>query len=591
MIESKKSGSLAYLIKQLWSHLLPKRRVQFKVLLILMVFASFAEVISIGAVLPFLTLLTSPEKIYNYQSVQFLADLLNLTNPNQLMLAITFLFGLAVVFAGLTRLILLWTNTRLCFATGADISYSIYQKTLHQPYTVHISRSSSEVISGISKKADSVIYNVVLPLLTLISGSVMLLVIIIALLCIDPFIATAAFIGFTLIYIAIVKFTKKRILENGNCIAKESDRVFKSLQEGLGGIRDVLIDGTQSVYCEAYRSSDIPLRHAQGNNLFISQSPRFAMESLGMLLIAFLAFSLSQRSIGVSAAIPVLGALALGAQRLLPILQQAYSSFTNIRGSQASLVDVLALLNQPFSESSNLCDYLVPFNESIELENISYKYSPESQHVINGLSLKIYKGKRIGFVGKTGSGKSTLLDIVMGLLEPQSGELKVDGKIINQFNVRGWQNHIAHVPQSIFLADTSIEENIALGVSKDQIDRSRVILAAKQAQIADVIESWPEGYDTYVGERGIRLSGGQRQRIGIARALYKKADLIILDEATSALDNETESSVMSAISALNDNITVLIIAHRLSTLKDCHEVVELHNGKILRSGTYNQIIN
>lgn len=585
-----KSDSLVILIKRLWGHINSKRRAQFLVLFFLMVIASFSEVISLGAVLPFLTVLTAPEKVFQYQSVQFLIEFFDITAPSQLLLPLTIFFGSAVIFAGVTRLMLLWVSTRLSFAAGADISYSIYQKTLYQSYDVHVSRNSSEVITGISTKANSVIYSVILPLLTLISSSVMLLVILIALFYIDPLIATAAFVGFASIYILIIKLTKKRILIDSDCIAKESTKVIKSLQEGLGGIRDVLIDGAQSIYCNAYRSADIPLRRAQGNNLFISQSPRYAMEALGMLLIAFLAYMLSQRDDGLVNAIPILGALALGAQRLLPILQQAYSSFTNIRGSQASLMDVLLLLNQPLPELKHNEVNFMSFNNSIELENISYQYTPKNDYVINALSFKIPKGSRIGFIGKTGSGKSTLLDIVMGLLQPQIGKLKVDGVIIDASNSRSWQTHVAHVPQSIFLADSSIEENIAFGVPKEEIDRSRVVLAAKQAQISDVIESWPEGYDTYVGERGIRLSGGQRQRIGIARALYKKADLIILDEATSALDNETETSVMAAIEQLGDDITVLIIAHRLSTLKNCHEIVELSNGKVLRTGSYNQIV-
>lgn len=582
---------ITQLLGRLWCYISPRRRGQFRFLLVLMILASFAEILSIGAVLPFLAVLTVPSRIFEHQAAQLFIQTMRITSAEQLLLPLTIIFGLAALMAGAMRLLLLWASTRLSFATGADLSISIYRRTLYQPYAVHVARNSSEVINGISGKANGVIHGIIVPIVTLISASVMLIAILIALLSIDPIIALAAFGGFGLIYVFIIQFTRNRLLVDSQCIARESTQVIKSLQEGLGGIRDVLIDGSQATYCQIYRNADHSLRRAQGNNLFISQSPRYGMEALGMLLIAALAFMIAQQSEGIAKAIPVLGALALGAQRLLPVLQQAYGAWSNIQGGQASLQDTLELLEQPLPDYADQpMVKSLPFRQQINLKQLCFRYSPQTPWVIKNLNLLIAKGSRVGFVGKTGSGKSTLLDIVMGLLQPTEGAVEIDGQSITKSNNRAWQAHVAHVPQAIFLADSSVEENIAFGVPKDKIDHERVRQSAKKAQIAGIIETWPKQYQTIVGERGIRLSGGQRQRIGIARALYKHVDVIIFDEATSALDSETEQSVMQAIECLSENLTILIIAHRLTTLKNCTQVVELDHGRIKRVGTYQDIV-
>ena len=585
------SQTIIVLLKRLWHHISRVRRRQFGLLLVLMLLASFAEILSIGAVLPFLAVLTAPERVFQLHAVQPVIEFLKITEPQQLLLPLTISFAAAALIAGVMRLLLLWVSTRLSFATGADLSISIYYRTLYQPYAVHCSRNSSEVISGISGKVNGVIYNIIVPALTFISSTLMLIVILVALLSVQPVIALVAFGGFGLIYMIIIRLTRKQLLADSQHIARESTYVIKSLQEGLGGIRDVLIDGTQATYCQVYRDADSILRRAQGSNFFISSSPRYGMEALGMMLIAALAYSLAQQVDGIAKAIPILGALALGAQRLLPVLQQAYASWSQINGAQATLQDTLELLDQPLPDYSNHSAVQpLPFNHNITLNQLGFRYSSQTPYVIKQINLSIVKGSRVGFIGTTGSGKSTLLDIIMGLLQPTDGIIEVDGQSITHHNHRAWQAHIAHVPQSIFLADCSIEENIAFGIPKDQINHQRVREAAQQAQIADSIESWPMQYQTFVGERGIRLSGGQRQRIGIARALYKQADVIIFDEATSALDNETEQAVMQAIESLSKDLTLLIIAHRLTTLKNCTQIVELGETTIRRVGSYQDMV-
>jgi len=325
-----------------------------------------------------------------------------------------------------------------------------------------------------------------------------------------------------------------------------------------------------------------------------------------MTLIAGIAYTMSLREDGLTTAIPILGALALGAQRLLPALQQAYSAYSALNGSQSSFQDVLRLLDQPLPQYALETDSnkdnesyseIVPpttisFNKEICLNNLSFKYAADSientSWILKSINLTIVKGERIGFIGVTGSGKSTLLDIIMGLLPSTSGELTIDGELITSKNIKAWQAHIAHVPQNIYLSDSTIEENIAFGIHKEKINHQQVEKAAKQAQIAELIEEWEEGYQTSVGEQGIRLSGGQRQRIGIARALYKEADVLVFDEATSALDNETEQAVMEAIDGLGRDLTILTIAHRLTTLKGCDRIVKIDNN-IAQIGSYQEI--
>jgi ATP-binding cassette, subfamily B, bacterial PglK len=582
--------SIVTLLKRLWYHINSRRRRQFWVLLLLMLMAAFAEIVSIGSVLPFLGVLSSPEHFFKLSAAQPVIQALKITEPKQLLLPITIAFVMATLIASAMRLLLLWVSSRLSFSVGADLSASIYRRTLYQPYAVHCARNSSEVISGISGKTSNII-SAVNSIVSILSSVVILAAILITLLSVEPVIALVTFGGFGAIYAFIIRQTRKRLMVNSIISARESTQVIKSLQEGLGGIRDVLIDGSQATYCQIYVNADLSLRRVQSDNMFIGLSPRYAMEALGMMLIATMAYLLTQQEDGIANAIPILGALALGAQRLLPLLQQVYSSWSSIRGGQASLEDALDLLDQPLPDYADQpAAPPLSFKNNISLKQIGFRYSSHTPYVLKQLNINIAKGSRVGFIGVTGSGKSTLLDIVMGLLMPTEGTMDIDGQLITLSNQRNWQAHIAHVPQAIFLADSSIEENIAFGVPKDQINQVRVRQAAQQAQISESIESWPKQYQTFVGERGIRLSGGQRQRIGIARALYKQADVIIFDEATSALDNETEQAVMQAIEGLSRDLTILIIAHRLTTLKNCTHIVELGEGGVKRIGSYQDIV-
>ena len=588
----QKRKKVYQLIASLWSHLSRRRRIQFVTLLALMLLASMAEMISIGAVVPFLGTLINPEKVFHHSYAQPIIIFFSIGRAQDLLLPLTLIFCVATVAAGLLRLALLYATTRFSFSVGADFSIDVYRRTLYQPYTVHIDRNSSEIINGITGKVAMLIGSVVMPMLTLISSAFLMIGVLWMLLLIDPAIALAASSIFGVLYLVTALVTRRNLRENSECIARESSRVIKCLQEGLGGIRDVLIDGTQETYCGIYRAADLPLRRAQASNIFTGASPRFIMEMFGMVMIAGLAYDMALREGGVSAALPVLGALTLGAQRLLPVLQQGYNSLATIFGAEASLRDGLDLLAQPMPDNASEVQFPpLRFESSIRLEDIGFRYAEDGIWVMRNVHLEIPKGKRIGIVGSTGAGKSTLLDILMSLLRPSEGTMRVDGETIDLHNYRSWQAHIAHVPQSIYLSDSSIEENIAFGLPRREIDPVRVQQAAQQAQIAEIIESWPEKYQTKVGERGARLSGGQRQRVGIARALYKNADVVIFDEATSSLDTETERAVMQAIELLSPDLTILMVAHRLTTLQKCDFIIELDKGRISRISSYQELVN
>ena len=554
-----------------------------------MVVASIMEVVSIGAIVPFLSVLTAPEQIYQHHLAQPLIKILEITEPSQLLLPLTIIFVMATLISATVRLLLLYALTRLSYATGADLNIDIYRRTLYQDYSIHVSRNSSEIINSIITKTNIVIVHILVPSLNLISSVIIMVGITSIVFTINAQVALITFLVFALFYGVIVFFTKKSLQKNSQLIADESTKMVKSLQEGLGGIRDVLIDGTQEFYCKLYQNADLSLRRASGDNVFIGHSPRYLMEAVGMIVLTILAYTLTLQS-NVVVAIPILGALALGAMKLLPPLQQAYGSYSAIKGAKSSFIDVLNLLNQPlpYNASQDLINP-TPFKREIVFKDLSFRYTKNTPWILKNVNLSFKKGETIGFIGVTGSGKSTLLDILMGLLTPTSGELLIDGVAISQQNRRAWQAHISHVPQSIYLADSTIQENIAFGVGSEQIKEHRVIQVAQQAQVSKMINNLKNKYKAFVGERGVQLSGGQRQRIGIARALYKDSDVLIFDEATSALDNQTEQKIMQQIAKLKDNQTVFIIAHRLTTLEQCDRIIRINTDYTIEQVNFNQI--
>lgn len=584
--------SIPKLTSEVWSCLSKKRKKSLILVSFLMIVASFSEAFSIGAVLPFLAVLTNPEKIFENEVAAPFIDFFQIETPGDLLLPSTVIFSFAALSSGIVRLVLLWVQTKVSWSIGSDFTVKAYEKTLYQPYISHISRNSSDILEG-TVKARELIGTIIQPILTIIGSSIITLVVLSVLFAINAAVTFSAFVGIALIYLLILKITRNKINKNSKVIAVQQNKLTQSIQEGLGAIRDVIIDRSQNFYKTVYSDAFQPYKVSSASNQFVSNSPRFGIEALGIVLIATLAYLLTVKG-GLTnesntelqnseffSAIPILGTLALGAQRLLPLLQQLFAAFNTIRSHRASIEDALDLLHQPLSQDDRIINIKkISFSKKIEFKNVSFKYNENLPYVFDNINLTIPKGSKVGFIGKTGSGKSTFLDLTMGLLQPSIGELLIDNLRINNLNCSSWQSHISHVPQDIYLADTSIAENIALGIPDKLVDMKKVCKAAEDAEISDYIEGLPFGYQTKIGERGIKLSGGQKQRIGIARAFYKKSSIIVLDEATSALDNETENIVINSIEKLGNELTVLIVTHRESTLKFCDFIFKIENNGI-----------
>ena len=581
----KDSLSTVKLIRGIWRHISFRRRLQMSALLIAMLASGVAELISLGSVIPFLVVLSDPDILWDQTYIRSAATSIGFSEASQLLIPSIICFALAAIIAAGVRLSNIWLNGELVASIGSDLSCEAYKRTLYQPLLVHVQRNSSTVIAA-STSQISMTVAAINAILQSVTSAVVSIGLLTGLLIIDASIAAAAALIFGTAYSLLAVTVNKELRVNSYKIADATKEQLRALQEGLGSIRDLLLDGSQSTYIDIYRRADRPQRLLQAKNSYLSSFPRYSLEALGMVVISMLGgFLVVQKGSG-AAVIPTLGALALGAQRLLPALQQVYGGWAALKSYNADMYGVLNMLNQPLPK---IIDKITPlaFEKKIVLKNVSFRYTEQSELILNNIDVDIQHGQRIGLIGATGSGKSTMIDVIMGLLPPTEGDLLVDGRKINNESesnlIESWRATIAHVPQSIYLADTSIAENIAFGVPKAKIDLERVQLAAQQAQISSFVESSDQGYNSHVGERGIRLSGGQRQRIGIARALYKQANILVFDEATSALDTNTEKSVMTAINSLSSQLTIILIAHRLSTVAGCDKVIELSKGKVQRT--------
>ena len=578
-------------ILDLLKHTSRRRRHQLAALLVFMMVVSCAEVISIGAVVPFITVLSDPSILFQNEMMSSVLPVLNVKSEDDLVVLMTLIFVMASLISGCLRIAALYGQTKLAHAIGADFSKGIFQNSLYQPYSVHVRRNSSEILAAVANKANQVVGQVVQPLLLLTSSFLMMTAILVGMVLIDPAASIAVTGSIGLIYCLIILISKGSLRRNSIKINTLTTKVLKILQESHGSIREILLEGSQELYCSEFKKVDVELRRAQAANQIIGQTPRFGIEALGIAVIALVAYryALSGALVDVLA---VLGALAVAAQRLLPMLQHSYAAVVSIRGSESVLASVNDLLadTRADHDADSLDKSGIDFNHSLEFRDVWFRYDETGPWVLKGLNLTIKKGQSCGLIGQTGSGKSTLFDLAMGLLDPSLGAIYVDGVNLAQVR-RAWQSKIAHIPQSIFLADASIVANIALGVPEREISHERLSASIAQSQLSDFVASLENGYEEFVGERGVRLSGGQRQRIGIARALYKGADTMFLDEATSALDDHTEAKIVKTFSTQKkENITTISIAHRLSTLKDCDVIVQLQNGTIVKMGDYASVI-
>jgi len=568
---------------------LPVRRVQLLVTFVLTLIGAFAELITLGAVLPVLAIAAHPEAMPTFPLIgPMLVRLSSALGAGPAATAASLLI-VAAIGSIVVRIALLWAQQKFTLGLYQDLILRIFARSLRQPYAWYLKQNSSDVLAS-SQQLSTVVLGVVNPLLQAFSSGLMALAMTAFLIYLDPRAAliAGAVIGTT--YLLISGATRRRSTQISEVLAGVHSRRVQTLQETLGGIRDINLDQSQSVFEDRLYQVEDRYRRGMVVANMLSSAPRVLVEGIAIVLIAVMAAWYSRQPGGIIGALPVLGALALGAQRMLPMIQIVYQSWTSYAVYSGTVGHIVDLLHAPVEE-------MVPlpreaeiryFSSSIALQQLRFSYEP-GRAALTGLDLAIAKGERIGIIGKTGSGKSTLVDIVMGLLRPSGGVLAVDGDPIGDSNLANWKAQIAHVPQAIFLADATIADNIAFGHLPEGVDQERVLRAARDAGLMEFIADLPDGMATMVGERGMRLSGGQRQRIGIARALYKKASLLILDEATSALDDETEASVMASVEALDPDLTIILIAHRLSTLAGCDRIYRLEGGRIVDQGSYEAV--
>lgn len=566
-------------LKTVFNYLDQSRKRQAALLAVLMVFTGLVEVFSIGMLIPFLGVLLDPSQITSNQQV---ADLLialhiDIVNTKGVVLWVTVFFVFGVLLSGLTRLGLLAYQTRFSQQLGGDISLAVYEKVLAQPYPYYLEVNSAEAVAAVFSKTTRIATHLILPLLILAGAIVNFLFILTMLLLVDwkISIGTAAILAFT--YCALILKLKGCVRRCSSQISEGQSAILRNLKESLHGIRNLILDASQEQALAGFRSIDFKTRKAEGDVHIISVAPRYVIEAVGVSAIAFIAYFMVGLE-GATSSLVILATLGLGAQKLLPLTQLAYTSWSTAKGAESMLLDVTSYLQLPSDQRRIPHD--MSFKQSIKLESVCFRYKDDQENVLKSIDLVVNKGERIGIIGATGGGKSTLLDVLLGLLHPTQGRLVVDGVNIDVENVKAWQRLIGHVPQSLYLADRSIAENVATGIPRDEIDSSLVEDALRLAELSETVQALPDGVWTSVGEHGVRLSGGQRQRIGLARAFYKKAQILVIDEGTSALDTETEHAISTSLQNLDDRVTIITVAHRQGALQLCDRVLKLEDGAL-----------
>ena len=569
----------------LFTHLSFKRRRQFLLLLLFSLLSAAAELISLSAVVPFLAALINPQALLNYSFLNGYVEYFAIDSSNQLLNHVTLAFLVSIILCSAIRMINLRLNVLMSSAIGSDLSIKCFSKTLCQPYQFHLTQNSSIVISTVTQHINRTVSSLN-AFLQLFTGLLVTIALLLGLVVIDVWTALSAGLILAFVYSILALTARKRLARNSKQITLNGQLLVRTLQESFGAIRDIVLHNTHAKYISYFSRSDFKLRRYQANNIFLGAFPRYLLESVAMftlVLVGYISINSSNNNVDV---IPTLGAFALGSQKLLPAMQQVYSGWTTIRGAKDDNYAVLKLLEQGTEQTSNLNGHPIAFNfsDTISLRQVVFSYTSNSPAILDNVDFDIIKGQTIGIIGPTGGGKSTLIDVLMGLLIPSSGHLCVDhinlSDPLNYDSLCSWRSAISYVPQSIYLSDSSIAENITFESDSDSIDIQRMITAANIAQLHDFVTSLPDQYSTTVGERGVRLSGGQIQRIGIARAIYRQAQILILDEATSALDKDTESAILRSIYQLNPSITIIMVAHRLSTLYDCDTIYSMKDGKI-----------
>ncbi len=569
------------------------RKNKFRVfLLILMMFVSgIAEVLTLGSVYPFLAAIINPNILLDDPIFGSVLNFFNLSNVNNFLLIMSLVFCSAVVLSSSIRVLITWLNYRWSYELAADLVIENFKSSLYDDYLTHISRNSSEMISAISHKTSNLVGTLILPSMNLIQLSILSLSILSGLVFLLPAYYLAVIVVLGVFYLILAFFVRKKLVKISEVISSNQIKTIKVLQESLDGIKEIILGDYYGKFIEEFSKAERPYRRGYGTNAFLIIFPRFLIEALGILVIVSLAYLSFSSAENPSSTLPTIGILVLAIQRLLPYLQQVYQAYGSIKGNTKLNLDAIEMLVKGHIDNkSQIKEKELRFIESIELKQVSFSYNSTSKEALSDVNLKIKKGERVGIIGSTGSGKSTLVDFLMGLLPFNKGEILVDGIPLNKSSLLSWYEKILHVPQIIFLADTSIKNNVAFGEKEEHILEDRVNDSIKSAYLQDYVNTLPKGIETKVGERGIQLSGGQRQRIGIARSLYKGGEVLVLDEATNSLDMETEKNIVKTINSLDKKITLIIIAHNLVTIEGCDRLIIMETGRILEEGNYDEVI-
>ena len=582
------------LLKKLFFLLTPSQRKRFYALQILVTLMAIVEIFGVASIVPFMALVGDMNQL---QQDTFVAEIYQSSGINSES-EFVFLLGLCVLFillvSTLISMFTIWKLSMFAHKIGTEIADRLYTHYLRQGWLFHASGSSAQLTKKIATETLRVTGAVLVPLVHVNAKIILAVLMSLSIFIYDPKVAIIGLTLFALTYFLLFRGVRMRLARYGLAVSEVNEQRFRLMNEGFGGIKDVLLLGRDNDFIKRFNKTGNTLAYSQGTSTALIQAPRYLMELIAFgSMIALVLYLIITHSGNLGMILPILSVYAIGAIKLLPAFQQIYSSVAVIKANIAAFESIQYDLDNSFKTKSVIQktkqNYLYPKNK-ISLENISFKYPNKQDMALNELSMSIPVNSVIGIVGPSGSGKSTLIDILLSLIKPHKGMLKIDDKIINDENCRSWQNAIGFVAQSIFLSEGTIAENVAFGIPRDEIDQEQVEKVLKLAHLTELLETLNDGMHTRVGERGVQLSGGQRQRIGIARALYHKAEVLVFDEATSSLDGITEKMIMEAIHNFSGKKTIILIAHRLKTVEKCDQIFFIDKGKVADQGTYKELI-
>ena len=582
-------------IKQLFVLLTDKQLKQFYILQVLVVIMAFTELLGIASIAPFMALVGDISILETNGVFAQLYQLSGLNNPMDFLFYTGVIVLVMLTFSTIISMFTTWRLSIFGARIGTEIADRLYSYYMQQSWQFHASGSSAQPTKQVSTEAARISSQIVQPLMIMNSKLVLALFISISIVIYDPVIAILGLFIFSLAYFVLYRLVRQKLESNGQQLSEVSTQRFRLMNEGFGGIKDVLLLNRSHDFITRFHDSGKVFARAQGTNIAISQVPRYFIELIAFgAMISLVLVLIKVHSGNLGEVLPILAVYALAAFKLLPALQQIYSSLSQIKGNTAAFEAVKDDLERSFDSQKTSSDTVVStpidLKRSIKLSNIEFSYPGKERPAVDGVNMSIPVNSVIGLVGSSGSGKSTLIDLLLGLLTPQLGGIYVDDVRITADNKRAWQDLLGFVPQSIFLSEGSIAENIAFGIPAKDISLKQVNKALNLANLTELVEQLPDGVNTRVGERGVQLSGGQRQRIGIARALYHEAEVLVFDEATSALDGITEKIVMDAIHEFSGQKTIVMIAHRLKTVEKCDLIYFMEHGKIIDHGTYQELV-